>query len=63
MQIVNRALQVVSTRQLSDTTDADLNWVVGPAGAAGVGLSLSRRGEKVTTTGRIEVLTHHDLEP
>ena len=52
---VQRGLQVVTTRQLSDTTDADFNWVIGPAGAAGVGLSLSRRGEKVTTSGRIEV--------
>ena len=47
-------LQLVSSRQLSDTTEADFNWVIGPAGAAGVGLSVSRRGEKLTTSGRIE---------
>lgn len=48
-------LQLVSSRSLSDTTDADFNWVLGPAGAAGVGLSLSRRGERLTTSARVEV--------
>ncbi|EIE26180.1 DnaJ-domain-containing protein, partial [Coccomyxa subellipsoidea C-169] len=48
-------LQLVSTRELSDTTSADFNWVIGPAGAAGAGLAVSRRGEKLTTSGRIEV--------
>lgn len=50
-------LQLVSTRELSDTTSADFNWVIGPAGAAGAGLAVSRRGEKLTTSGRIEVCT------
>lgn len=48
-------LQLVSSRELTDTTSADFNWVIGPAGAAGAGLSISRRGEKLTTSGRIEV--------
>lgn len=52
---VGLGLQLVSSRELSDTTSADFNWVVGPAGAAGAGISVSRRGEKFTTSGRIEV--------
>ncbi|BDA50839.1 DnaJ homolog subfamily C member 11 [Coccomyxa sp. Obi] len=52
---VGLGLQLLSSRELSDNTSADFNWVIGPAGAAGAGLSLSRRGEKFTTTGRIEV--------
>ncbi|KAK9907695.1 hypothetical protein WJX75_008271 [Coccomyxa subellipsoidea] len=48
-------LQLVSSRELTDTTSADFNWVIGPAGTAGAGLSISRRGEKLTTSGRIEV--------
>ena len=52
---VGLGLQLVSSRELSDNTSADFNWVIGPAGAAGAGISVSRRGEKFTTTGRIEV--------
>lgn len=48
-------LQILSTREISDTTTADFNWVVGPTGASGVGISISRRGESLITTARIEV--------
>lgn len=52
---VGVGLQLSSTRQLSDTTSADFNWVVGPRAAQGAGLSISRRGEKLITSARLDV--------
>jgi DnaJ family protein C protein 11 len=52
-------LQLLSSRELSDNVSANFSWVVGPAGAAGMGLSVSRNGEKFTTSGRIEVPPPH----
>lgn len=48
-------LQLLSSRDLTEKTSADFNWVIGPTGAAGAGLSISRRGERLTTSGRVEV--------
>ena len=48
-------LQLSSTRQLSDTTSADFTWVLGPRAAQGAGLSISRRGEKLITSARLDV--------
>ena len=48
-------LHITSSRQLSASVDADVTWVVGPAGAEGVQFGIQRRGEKVTVVGRLEV--------
>ncbi len=52
---VGVGLQLSSTRQLSDTTSADFSLVVGPRAAQGAGLSISRRGERLTTSARLDV--------
>lgn len=52
---VGVGLQLSSTRQLSNTTSADFSWVVGPRAAQGAALSVSRRGERLTTSTRLDV--------
>ena len=49
------SLQVSSTRQLAARTQGVFAWVVGPAPAAGMQLSLVHRGSKYVLTGKLEV--------
>jgi DnaJ family protein C protein 11 len=49
------SLQVSSTRQLAARTQGVFAWVVGPAPAAGMQLSVVHRGSKYILTGKLEV--------
>lgn len=48
-------LTLTSGRRLSEKTDADVSWTVGPEDAAGCSLGFTRRGEAVVTSARLEV--------
>lgn len=48
-------LQLVTTRQLSQTIQGEYAWVVGPESAAGMSLALTRRFPGSLYTGRVEV--------
>lgn len=48
-------LQFVTTRQLSGSCSGEYSWVVGPPEASGMSLGLTRRTEKLSLTGRLEV--------
>ncbi|EFN53601.1 hypothetical protein CHLNCDRAFT_58555 [Chlorella variabilis] len=48
-------MQFVTTRQLTATVSGEYSWVVGPVEAAGMGLGLTRRTEKLLLSGRVEV--------
>ena len=48
-------LTLTSGRRLSEKTDADVSWTVGPDDAAGCSLGFTRRGEAVVSSARLEV--------
>ena len=54
-KIVVVGLTLTSARRLSDTLDGEAIWTVGPAGASGAAVGLTRRGAAVTVGGRVEV--------
>ena len=52
---VGPGLQFITTRQLSERTQGEFSWVIGPRAAAGMGLAVSHRTEKMLISGGVDV--------
>lgn len=48
-------LQFITSRQLTERTQAEFSWIIGPREASGMGLAISHRSDKMLISGGFDV--------